>query len=220
MGILRTGIAAVATLAIAGTATAANDSTSVEEVDVPWQKPWARTSDTATYADNAGQLGGKVESQLNVATAGLASYVPSTGVTGLPTCVAGYVLQKTATGFLCVNTISNANAANSANYSSTAGNGVAGVSGSTLNLTNGTQHTLPSGGGGGDGGGVTGACTAGTIHEMDSSYTGWATCWGTAKPRMFAPWDGYCTSGTIVGCPYTPSGGYCYGGNGGSFSCK
>lgn len=147
MGI-RKIIVVAATLLMAGTATAA-DSTSVQEVDVPWQKPWARTSDTATYADNAGQLGGKVESQLNVATAGLASYVPSTGVTGLPTCVAGYVLQKTATGFLCVNTISNANAANSANYSSTAGNGVAGVSGSTLNLTNGTQHTLPSGGGGG-----------------------------------------------------------------------
>lgn len=175
MGI-RKIIVVAATLLMAGTATAA-DSTSVQEVDVPWQKPWARTSDTATYADNAGQLGGKVESQLNVATAGLASYVPSTGVTGLPTCVAGYVLQKTATGFLCVNTISNANAANSANYSSTAGNGVAGVSGSTLNLTNGTQHTLPSGGGGG---GNTGACTYAWNGSGES--TGWylKDCWGIA----------------------------------------
>jgi|GEM_PF-4480264 len=149
------GIAVVATLLMAGTAIAANDSTSVEEVDVPWQPPsyaaTAGSANTAGYANNAGQLGGKGESQLNVATAGVATYVPSTGVTGLPTCVSGYALQKTATGFLCVNSIANAGTANSANYSTTAGNGVAGVSGSTLDLTNGTQHTLPSSGGGGGG---------------------------------------------------------------------
>lgn len=143
---------------VSTTAHSAHDSTSVEEVDVPWQPPsyaaTAGSANTAGYANNAGQLGGKGESQLNVASAGSATYVPSTGVTGLPTCSAGYVLQKTATGFLCVNTISNANAANSANYSTTAGNGVAGISGSTLSLTNGANYSLPSGGGGGSGGKV------------------------------------------------------------------
>lgn len=177
------GIAVVATLLMAGTAIAANDSTSVEEVDVPWQPPsyaaTAGSANTAGYANNAGQLGGKGESQLNVAAAGVATYVPSTGVTGLPTCSAGYVLQKTAIGFLCVNTISNASVANSANYSTAAGNGVAGISGSNLNLSNGSSYTLPSGGGGG--GGPTGACSyTGTTWDHDDASNHFA-CWGTAR---------------------------------------
>lgn len=188
----RLGISAVATLALARTAIAA-DSTSVEEVDVPWQPPsYAATSGSAGYASNAGQLGGKAENQLNVAKAGQASYVPSDGVTGIPTCVVGYVLQKTATGFLCVNTIANANAANSASYSTTAGNGVESVSDGNLNLTNGTQHDLKTGGGGG-----------GTLKSGEVLTTRWCSFNPYSSPHISYGQGYSMLNKTAAGCTET-----------------
>lgn len=189
------GIAVVATLLMAGTAIAANDSTSVEEVDVPWQPPsyaaTAGSANTAAYANNAGRLGGKAEGQLDVATSGQASYVPSAGVTGLPTCASGFVLRKTSSGFLCVDTVANATSA------TTAGNGVSGVSGSNLNLANGTSYTLPSGGGGG------GACSfvfSSCTQSMSCDiYT--QACTGTSVWRD--------TTGCTNQDPYSPYSAQC-----------
>lgn len=119
----------------AGTAIAANDSTSVEEVDVPWKAPsYATTAGSANYATNAGQLGGKTEGQLNVNSAASST----TAGSALSAGVAGTAGSATT-----------ATSATTSGYATTAGNGVAGVSGSNLNLSNGTSYSLPSGGGGG-----------------------------------------------------------------------
>lgn len=182
MDIRKTGIAVLTTLSMAGAAVAANDSTSIQEVEVPWQPPsYAATAGTANYATNAGQLGGKGEGQLNVnsaSSANLASYVPSTGVTGIPTCAAGYVLMKTAGSFLCVNSVSYANDLSQAPNCS---------SGQALSRdAQGNYTCVDAGGGGGGGGEVTGACSG-------SSETGWTSCWGKAGACGYN--DSHCGGG-------------------------
>lgn len=109
---MRKTIAVVFAAALAAApAIAANDSTSVEEVDVPWKAP--SYAESSGYADNAGQLGGR---NLNwVRNNGLysadAGSVDASGITGMPSCSSGYVLKKTATGFTCVNRVSGADVA-------------------------------------------------------------------------------------------------------------
>lgn len=123
-GKLLAAVAAISVTAGFATGSSALDATTRQRIDTfAWQRPDARSLDgktedeldvnSAGYADNAGQLGGRDLTWVrnNGLYAADAGSVDAAGITGIGSCASGYALKKTATGFTCVNRVSGADVA-------------------------------------------------------------------------------------------------------------
>lgn len=189
---MRTAVALSVLAVFPGPVAAQEDSTSVQEVDVPWQAPSYAT--TSGYANNAGQLGGQGLDWVrnNGLYSSNAGSVNASGITGIASCASGYALKKVAGGFTCVNQVSGADVAASVDAS-----GITGIascaSGYALSKVDG-GFTCVNDAGGGRGAGWTtvGGCNGG-YSSTQGSYWGWSnpySCWGDAGWYGTVLWNG------------------------------